>query len=264
MASRLGLRSVALGYLTLLLGVPVGLVLYRTFEHGLAAPINSLTSADGAHAFWLTLEITAIAVPLNTIFGVATALLLARRKFPGRTFLNGLVDLPFAISPVVVGLALLLVYGRTGWFGGWLADNGIRVIFSTPGMVLATIFVSLPFVVRETVPVLQELGTDQEEAAATLGASSWQTFWRVTLPAIRWGVGYGVVLTTARALGEFGAVSVVSGRLVGQTETLTLRVQNEFERFDLTGAYAASALLAVMAIAVLLVMTALERRRRTT
>jgi sulfate/thiosulfate transport system permease protein len=264
MASRLGLRSVALGYLTLLLGVPVGLVLYRTFEHGLAAPINSLTSADGAHAFWLTLEITAIAVPLNTIFGVATALLLARRNFPGRTFLNGLVDLPFAVSPVVVGLALLLVYGRTGWFGGWLADNGIRVIFSTPGMVLATIFVSLPFVVRETVPVLQELGTDQEEAAATLGASSWQTFWRVTLPAIRWGVGYGVVLTTARALGEFGAVSVVSGRLVGQTETLTLRVQNEFERFDLTGAYAASALLAVMAIAVLLVMTALERRRRAT
>jgi sulfate/thiosulfate transport system permease protein len=264
MASRLGLRSVALGYLTLLLGVPVGLVLYRTFEHGLAAPIDSLTSADGAHAFWLTLEITAIAVPLNTIFGVATALLLARRNFPGRTFLNGLVDLPFAVSPVVVGLALLLVYGRTGWFGGWLADNGIRVIFSTPGMVLATIFVSLPFVVRETVPVLQELGTDQEEAAATLGASSWQTFWRVTLPAIRWGVGYGVVLTTARALGEFGAVSVVSGRLVGQTETLTLRVQNEFERFDLTGAYAASALLAVMAIAVLLVMTALERRRRTT
>jgi len=144
MASRLGLRSVALGYLTLLLGVPVGLVLYRTFEHGLAAPINSLTSADGAHAFWLTLEITAIAVPLNTIFGVATALLLARRNFPGRSFLNGLVDLPFAISPVVVGLALLLVYGRTGWFGGWLADNGIRVIFSTPGMVLATIFVSLP------------------------------------------------------------------------------------------------------------------------
>ena len=264
MASRLGLRSVALGYLTLLLGVPVGLVLYRTFEHGLAAPINSLTSADGAHAFWLTLEITAIAVPLNTIFGVATALLLARRNFPGRSFLNGLVDLPFAVSPVVVGLALLLVYGRTGWFGGWLADNGIRVIFSTPGMVLATIFVSLPFVVRETVPVLQELGTDQEEAAATLGASSWQTFWRVTLPAIRWGVGYGVVLTTARALGEFGAVSVVSGRLVGQTETLTLRVQNEFERFDLTGAYAASALLAVMAIAVLLVMTALERRRRAT
>jgi sulfate/thiosulfate transport system permease protein len=262
MGSKLGLRLAALGYLALLLAIPLGLVLYRTFEHGIAAPVDSLTSADGAHAFWLTLEITAIVVPLNTIFGVMTALLLARKRFPGRALLSGLVDLPFAVSPVVVGLALLLVYGRTGWCGGWLADHGIRVIFSTPGMVLATIFVSLPFVVRETVPVLQELGTDQEQAAATLGASSWQTFWRVTLPAIRWGVGYGVVLTTARALGEFGAVSVVSGRLQGQTETLTLRVQNEFERFDLTGAYAASALLAVMAVAVLLVMTTLERRGR--
>ena len=263
-SNKYALRFIALSYLALLLAIPVGLVLYRTFEHGIAAPIDSLTSADAAHAFWLTLEITAIVVPLNTIFGVMTALLLARRKLHGRAFLNGLVDLPFAVSPVVVGLALLLVYGRTGWFGGWLAENGIRVIFSMPGMVLATIFVSLPFVVRETVPVLEELGTEQEEAAATLGASSWQTFWRVTLPAIRWGVGYGVVLTTARALGEFGAVSVVSGRLAGQTETLTLRVQNEFERFDLTGAYAASALLAVMAVAVLLVMTTLERRRRAT
>jgi sulfate transport system permease protein len=264
MGSRLGLRTVALGYLALLLAVPVGLVLYRTFEHGFAPAWNSITAPDAAHAFWLTLEIVAIAVPLNTIFGVATALLLARRRFPGRSLLDGLVDLPFAVSPVVVGLALILVYGRTGWFGGWLADHGLRVIFATPGMVLATIFVSLPFVVRETVPVLRELGTDQEEAAATLGASGWQTFWRVTLPAIRWAVGYGVVLTTARALGEFGAVSVVSGRLAGQTETLTLRVQDEFERFDLTGAYAASALLAVMAVSVLLVMTLLERRRRAT
>jgi sulfate/thiosulfate transport system permease protein len=263
-SKRLGLRFVALGYLALLLAVPVGLVLYRTFEHGIAPAWDAVTTPDAVHAFWLTIEITAIAVPLNTIFGVMTALLLARRRFPGRSLLNGLVDLPFAVSPVVVGLALVLVYGRTGWFGGWLADHGIRVIFSTPGMVLATLFVSLPFVVRETVPVLQELGTDQEEAAATLGASSWQTFWRVTLPAIRWAVGYGVVLTTARALGEFGAVSVVSGRLAGQTETLTLRVQNEFERFDLTGAYAASALLALMAVGVLLIMTALERRRRAT
>src|SRR4051795_5357591 len=262
MASRLGLRSVALGYLTLLLGVPVGLVLYRTFEHGLAAPIDSLTSSDGAHAFWLTLEITAIAVPLNTVFGVMTALLLARRNFPGRALLSGLVDLPFAVSPVVVGLALLLVYGRTGWFGGWLADHGIRVIFSTPGMVLATIFVSLPFVVRETVPVLEELGTEQEQAAATLGASGWQTFWRITLPAIRWGVGYGIVLTTARALGEFGAVSVVSGHISGVTETATLRVQERFEQFDPTGAYAGAVVLALMALAVLLTMTLLERRRR--
>jgi sulfate transport system permease protein len=261
MRAKYGLRFVALGYLALLLAVPVGLVLYRTFEHGLAAPISSLTSADGAHAFWLTLEIAAIAVACNTVFGVLTALLLVRGRFPGKWILNSLVDLPLAVSPVVVGLALLLVYGRTGWFGSWLSEHGLRVIFSTPGMVLATIFVSLPFVVRETVPVLEEIGTEQEQAAATLGASGWQTFWRVTLPAIRWGVGYGIVLTTARALGEFGAVSVVSGRLAGQTETLTLRVQNEFERFDLTGAYAASALLAVMAVGVLLIMTALEKRR---
>jgi sulfate transport system permease protein len=246
------------------LAVPVGLVLYRTFEHGVAPAWNAVTAPDAAHAFWLTLEIVAIAVPLNTVFGIAVALLLARRRFPGRSVLDRLVDLPFAVSPVVVGLALILVYGRTGWLGGWLADHGLRVIFATPGMVLATIFVSLPFVVRETVPVLRELGTDQEEAAATLGATSWQTFWRVTLPAIRWAAGYGVVLTTARALGEFGAVSVVSGRLQGQTETLTLRVQDEFERFDLTGAYAASALLALMAVAVLLLMTARERRRRAT
>jgi sulfate transport system permease protein len=264
MRARLGLRVVGLGYLALLLVVPVGLVLWRTFEHGVAPAWNAVTNPDAAHAFWLTLEIVAIAVPLNTIFGVACALLLARRRFRGRSLLDGLVDLPFAVSPVVIGLALVLVYGRTGWFGGWLANHGIRVIFSTPGMVLATIFVSLPFVVRETVPVLREQGNEQEEAAATLGASSWQSFWRVTLPSIRWAVGYGVVLTTARALGEFGAVSVVSGRLAGQTETLTLRVQDDFENFNLTGAYAASALLALMAIAVLLTMTLLERRRRAT
>jgi sulfate transport system permease protein len=176
--------------------------------------------------------------------------------------LNSLIDLPFAISPVVVGLALILVYGRTGWFGDWFAAHGVRIIFSTPGMVLATIFVSLPFVVREVQPVLREIGDEQEEAARTLGASPAQTFWRITLPAIRWGVGYGVVLSVARALGEFGAVSVVSGRLAGQTETATLRVQERFEAFDPTGAYAASVVLALMALAVLLTMTLLERRRK--
>jgi sulfate transport system permease protein len=163
---------------------------------------------------------------------------------------------------VVVGLALILVYGREGWFGGWLTDHGIRVIFSTPGMVMATIFVSLPFVVREVVPVLREIGTEQEEASQTLGASGWQTFWRVTLPAIRWGVAYGVILTTARALGEFGAVSVVSGKLAGQTQTATLLVEDRFQAFDLTGAYAASVVLALLAVAVILSMTLLDRRKR--
>ena len=189
-----------------------------TFEHGIGAAWDSVTTPEAQHAFWLTLELVAIAVPLNTIFGVVMALALVRSKWRGRGFVNSLIDLPFAISPVVVGLALILVYGRKGWFGQWLIDNGIQVIFSFPGMVLATIFVSLPFVVREVMPVLREVGTDQEQAAATLGATGWQTFWRITLPAIRWGVAYGVVLTTARALGEFGAVSVVSGHIRGQTE----------------------------------------------
>src|SRR4051812_30103489 len=261
MRARLGLRTVALGYLGLLLVVPVGLILYRTFEHGIAPAWNAVTSPDAAHAFWLTLEIVAIAVPLNALFGVACALLLARRRFPGRALLDGLVDLPFAVSPVVIGLALILVYGRTGWFGSWLTEHGIRVIFAVPGMVIATIFVSLPFVVREVIPVLREIGTEQEQAAQTLGASGWQTFWRVTLPAIRWGVAYGVILTTARALGEFGAVSVVSGKLAGQTQTATLLVEDRFQAFDLTGAYAASVVLALLAIGVILSMTLLDRRK---
>jgi sulfate/thiosulfate transport system permease protein len=258
---KLALRTVALGYLAILLVLPVGLVFYRTFEHGLAPVWESITTPEAQHAFWLTCVMVAIAVPANTVFGVVTALALVRRRFRGRALVNALIDLPFAVSPVVVGLALILVYGREGWLGGWLTDHGIQVIFSIPGMVLATLFVSLPFVVREVVPVLREVGTEQEQAAATLGASGWQTFWRVTLPAIRWGVGYGVVLTTARALGEFGAVSVVSGKLAGRTETLTLRVEERFHAFDLTGAYAASVVLALMALATLLAMNVIKPRK---
>jgi sulfate transport system permease protein len=259
-ARRLGARTIALGYLALLLLAPVAMIFYRTFEHGLGPVWNAVTAPNAQRAFWLSLEVVAIAVPLNTIFGVGMALLLERGRFRGKWILGVLIDLPFAISPVVVGLALVLVYGKTGWFGDWLAENGIQVIFSVPGMVLATAVVSLPFVARETVPVLHELGTDSEQAAATLGASSWQTFWRVTLPGIRWGVVYGVVLTTARALGEFGAVSIVSGRIEGQTQTLPLYVQDRFENFDSTGAYAAAVVLALLALATLLAMTLLTRR----
>jgi sulfate transport system permease protein len=259
---RYGLRIVALGYLALLLLLPVTLIFYRAFEHGIGAAWAAVTTPDALHAFYLTFIITAIAVPLNTVFGVVLALMLERRDFRGKGLVNAVVDLPFAISPVVVGLSLVLVYGRLGWFGQFFLDHGIQIIFSLPGMVLATIFVCLPFVVREVQPVLREIGTDQEEAAATLGASSWQTFWRITLPAIRWGVGYGVVLTTARALGEYGAVSVVSGNISGVTETATLRVQERFQQFDPTGAYAGAVVLALMALAVLLTMTLLERRRR--
>jgi sulfate transport system permease protein len=254
--ARLGLRALVLGYLTVLLLVPVGLVFYRTFEHGLTPVWQAITTPAAVHAFWLTLEIALIAVPLNTIFGVITALALVRGRFRGKAFVDALISLPFALSPVVIGLALLLVYGRGGWI-----SLPFQVIFAVPGMVLATVFVSLPFVVREVVPVLQEIGDEQEQAAATLGATNWQVFWRITLPAIRWGIAYGVVLTTARAIGEFGAVSVVSGRIAGQTQTLTLLVEQRFQNFDLAGAYAASALLGVIAIATLLAMTLLKPRK---
>jgi sulfate transport system permease protein len=259
-AQRLGVRGVALGYLALLLLGPVAMIFYRTFEHGLGAVWDAVSAPNAQHAFWLSIELVAIAVPLNTVFGIGAALLLERGRFRGRAALGLLIDLPFAISPIVVGLSLVLVYGHTGWFGDWLAAHGIQVIFSVPGMVLATAFVSLPFVARETIPVLRELGTDAEQAAATLGASAWQTFRRVTLPAIRWGVVYGVVLTTARALGEFGAVSVVSGRIEGKTLSLPLYVQDRFENFDATGAYTAAVVLALLAFATLLAMNLLTRR----
>lgn len=258
--SRIGLRTVALGYLAALLVVPLALVFYRTFEDGFAAPWEAITSPEGIHAFWMTIVCVGIAVPLNTIFGVACALVLVRQRFRGRVVLDSLISLPFAISPVVIGLALVLVYGKQGWFGPTLEDAGIQVIFSTPGMVLATIFVSLPFVVREVQPVLVEIGEEQEEAASTLGANGWQTFWKVTLPAIRWGVTYGVVLATARALGEFGAVAVVSGKISGQTETLPLFVENEYNNFNLAGAYAASIVLALIAVTVLIAVSLLRNR----
>jgi sulfate/thiosulfate transport system permease protein len=261
-ARKLSVRVIALGYLALLLLAPVAMIFYRTFEHGLSAVWSSISAPNFVHALWLSLEVVAIAVPLNTVFGIGVALLLERGRIRGRTLLGLLIDLPFALSPVVIGLALVLAYGHTGWLGDWLSAHLTQVIFSVPGIVLGTAIVSLPFVARETMPVLRELGTDAEQAAATLGANAWQTFWRVTLPGIRWAVVYGVVLTTARALGEFGAVSIVSGRVEGQTQTLPLYVQDRFENFDLTGAYAAALVLALLALATLLAMTTLARKGR--
>jgi sulfate transport system permease protein len=256
--SRLGMRAFALGYLALILVLPVGMVFFRTFENGLAPVWQALTSPDALHALYLTVLIAAIVVPINTVFGVFCAVLMVRRSFRGKALLGALIDLPFAVSPVVVGLSLILVYGRTGWLGGWLAEHGIRVIFALPSMILATIFVSLPFVVREVIPVLQEVGTEQVQAASTLGASPWQTFTRITLPAVRAGIVYGVVLTTARALGEFGAVSIVSGKIAGQTSTLTVHVEERFQQFDLVGAYTSSLVLAVLALVIVLTMTFLR------
>ncbi|HEV7770841.1 MAG TPA: sulfate ABC transporter permease subunit CysW [Solirubrobacterales bacterium] len=262
MIARWGLRTLALGYLGLLLLAPVGMIFYKTFEHGLGPPVEAMTSPDAIHAIWLTLLMVAVAVPLNTIFGVACALLLVRHKWKGNAILDGIINLPFAISPIVVGLALFLLYGNDGWFGPTLSEWGIQVLFSTPGMILASIFVSLPFVVREVVPVLQEIGTEQEQAASTLGANGWQTFWRITLPAIRWGVAYGVVLTTARVLGEFGAVTIVSGSISGETETLPLFVAKAFEQFNEEAAYAGAIVLALLALTTLLLMSVGGRKAK--
>jgi sulfate transport system permease protein len=257
MIGKYALRSLALGYLGLLLVAPIGFVFWRTFEHGIGPAWDAVTTPDALHALKVTLILAAIAVPANTIFGILCALAIVRHRVPGAGILNAIVDLPLALSPVVVGLALLLLYGRGGWLGGH------AVVFALPGMVLATIFVSLPFVVREVVPVLREVGTEQEQAAATLGASGLQTFFRVTWPAIRWATAYGVVLTTARALGEFGAVSVVSGRLAGQTESLTLYVQDRYQSFDEVGAYAAAVVLALIAMTTLVLMTTLKPKEGT-
>jgi sulfate transport system permease protein len=260
---RLALRGIALAYLAAILVGPLAIVFYRTFEDGFGDAWAALSDPLTVHAFELTLIITAIAVPLNTVFGVVCALLIVRRDFPGKGLLNAFIDLPLALSPVVVGLSLFLLFGREGWFGGRLEEHGIDVLFALPAMVIATIFVSLPFVAREVVPTLREIGDEQEQAALTLGASGWQVFWRITLPSIRWAVVYGVILTTARCLGEYGAVAVVSGRVQGQTETATLRVEERYDSFDLAGAYAIAIVLALIAIATLLAMTVIRPREET-
>ena len=255
---RIGLRSVALFYLAAVLVGPVVVVVWRTFDNGIEHVWNTLTDSATVHAFLITVEIAAIAVPINTVFGVAVGLAIVRRDFPLKGLLNAFIDLPLALSPVVVGLSLFLLYGRGGWLGDWFARHDVQILFALPGMVLATIFVSLPFVAREVIPTLREIGDEQEQAASTLGATGWQTFWRITLPSIRWAVIYGVVLTTARCLGEYGAVAIVSGRIEGQTQTATLAVEDRYENFDLPGAYAISMVLAVMAILVLVAMILLK------
>ena len=259
--ARYGIRTVALGYLAAILVLPCSMIVYHTFAEGWAPVWDALTDPAFVHALQLTLVAVAVAVPANTVFGVVCALALVRRKSSrGTWFFNSAIGLPLALSPVVVGLALILVYGRDGWLGSWLVDHGIQIIFSTPGIVLATIFVTLPFVVREVVPVLREIGSEQEEASWTLGATRAQTFWRITLPAIRWGVAYGVVLTTARALGEYGAVAVVSGRLAGKTETMTIHVDEQYLRFNEVAAYTTSLVLALLAVLTLVAMNVFKPR----
>ncbi len=260
---RLTARIVALAYVGILLLLPVGVILWRTFGEGLGEFVASVSTPAAISAFNLSLLIVAVVVPTNVVFGVVLAIALVRGRFRGRGLLQAVVDLPFAVSPVVVGVALIMLWGAGGWFGG-LDAAGFKVIFGLPGMILATIFVTLPFVVREVEPVLHEIGDEQEQAAATLGASGWQTFWRITLPAIRWGLTYGVVLTVARSLGEFGAVIMVSSGFPGVSQTLTLLVHSRYiDDHNTFGAYSAATLLMGMALVTLILMTLLDRKRTT-
>jgi sulfate transport system permease protein len=261
MTARRLVRYGSLSYLAIILVAPVGLIFWRAFEHGLGTFWSAVSNHDAVFALKLTLEVALVAVPLNTIFGVLCAIAIVRHRFPGMGLVNALVDLPMALSPVVVGLSLYLLYANDGWFGKWLNAHGLRILFAYPGILLATTFVSLPFVVREVVPVLREIGTEQEEAAATLGAGSFNIFRRITLPAIQWAVVYGVVLTMARSLGEFGAVAIVSGGFAGKTQTMTQYVQAAYENgANETGAYAAAVVLAGIAVLTLVAMTYLGQR----
>ncbi len=254
------LIAIAVGYLALIIYIPAINVFVQAFQSGVGTFLSNLTRPEFTHAAWLTVALAVISVPVNTVFGLCAAWAIARHKFPGRTFVLSLIDLPFSISPVVAGLMIVLLYGRNGWFGQILEGSDIKVVFAFPGMVLATAFVSLPFVAREVIPVLEELGSDQEEAARTLGAKDWQIFWRVTLPNIRWGLLYGLILTNARAMGEFGAVSVVSGNIAKKTQSLPLYVEDAYKQYETEAAFSAAVLLALLAVVTLVVKEVLERK----
>ncbi|MFN8485179.1 MAG: molybdate ABC transporter permease subunit [Anaerolineae bacterium] len=248
------LIGIVLLYMGILILAPLAAILWGAFSRGLAPILATLADPDVLHAFWVTLILCAVALLVNTVFGVITAWVLVRDRFPGRRFVNGLVDLPLVVSPVIAGYMIILLFGRQGWFAPLLGPLGIKVVFALPGMLLATIFVSLPFVIREVMPVLEAVGTEQESAAHTLGASGWQTFWRVTLPSIRWGVLYGVTLSLARTLGEFGAVVVVSGAVSGLTETATIYIFRALDERQYVAAYIVSLVLAGVSFVMLLGM----------
>jgi sulfate/thiosulfate transport system permease protein len=254
------LIAIALLYLALVIYIPTVNVFVQAFKKGVGPFFANLTEPNFLHAAWLTLILAIITVPVNTVFGLCVAWALTRKNIPGRAFILSVIDLPFSISPVVAGLMIVLLYGRNGWFGGWLIDHDIKIIFALPGMVLASAFVSMPFVAREVIPVLDEIGKDQEEAAQTLGANGWQIFWRVTIPNIRWGLLYGVLLTNARAMGEFGAVSVVSGNIGGETQSLPLFIEDAYKQYQTEAAFSAAVILAMLALVTLVLKEILEQK----
>jgi sulfate transport system permease protein len=257
-AVRWTLTTVALAFLALTLVLPLALVFHQAFSKGLAAYWTAITDPDALSAARLTLLIAGIAVPANLVFGVAAAWCISKFDFPGRNLVVTLIDLPFAVSPVISGMIFVLLFGAHGWLGPWLADHDIRIIFAVPGMVLATTFVTAPFIARELIPLMQEQGTDQEVAAIVLGASGWQTFRRVTLPNIKWGLLYGLILCNARAMGEFGAVSVVSGHIRGETNTLPLHVEILYNEYAFAASFAVASILTLLALVTLALKTAVE------
>lgn len=251
----------ALSFLFLFLILPLAAVMTEALRKGLGAYLAALQEKDAWYAIKLTLLTAAIAVPLNLIFGVMAAWAIAKHEFKGKAFLTTLIDLPFSVSPVVAGLVYVLVFGMQGWFGPWLYSHDIKIIFAVPGIVLATTFVTFPFIARELIPLMQSQGTEEEQAAIVLGANGWQAFWRVTLPNIKWGLLYGVILCNARAMGEFGAVSVVSGHIRGQTNTLPLHVEVLYNEYQSSAAFASASVLALLALITLLIKTIIELRQ---
>jgi len=253
------LISIGLAFAVLFLLLPLMNVFYEALAGGVSFYFKSLTEPDSLSAIRLTLTIAVIAVPLNLVFGLAAAWAIAKFEFRGKSVLITLIDLPFAVSPVVSGLVFILLFGLQGYFGAWLDAHNIKIIFAVPGMVIATTFVTFPFVARELIPVMQATGSEQEQAALTLGASGWQTFWHVTLPSVKWGLLYGLILCNARAMGEYGAVYVVSARIVGETETMSLRVENLYESpSGAAAAFAIASLLALLALVTLAIKTLVE------
>lgn len=263
-AVRLALTTVALAFIGLFLVLPLAAVFAEALRKGWGAYLEALREPDAWSAVRLTLLVAAVAVPLNLVFGVAAAWCVAKFDFPGKAFLITLVDLPFSVSPVVAGFVYVLVFGAQGWLGPWLAAHDIRIIFAVPGILLATVFVTFPFIARELIPLMQAQGTEEEQAALVLGASGWQTFWHVTLPNVRWGLVYGVILCNARAMGEFGAVSVVSGHIRGQTNTMPLHVEVLYNEYQSVAAFAVASLLALLALVTLAIKSWVEWRSTRT
>ncbi|GHB34536.1 sulfate ABC transporter permease subunit CysW [Salinicola rhizosphaerae] len=259
---RYALSALALLIIALFLILPLVAVLFEAFREGVGAYVDAITDPYTGHAILLTLITALTCVPLNTLFGIAAAWCIARFQFPGRSLLTTLIDLPFSVSPVIAGLVFILIFGSQGWFGGWFAAHGFPIIFALPGIVLATMFVTLPFVARELIPLMQEQGSEQEEASIMLGASAWRMFWTITLPRIKWGLLYGVILCNARAMGEFGAVSVVSGHIRGATNTLPLHVEILYNEYQFSAAFAVATLLAGLAIVTLIIKSIVEWRQQ--